>query len=314
MKLIRHNALQFLFQAKTCLFLALMISGTALAQSTALSECTRAFYHGEYAQTEQLAAKHLRRVASDAPVRVMLARAELAQGKFPEAFDALQKALGSDPHNVDALYYLSLVAREMAQREYQKLLALAPDSARVHQLLGEAALAADNHSEAETEFENALKANPRSVDVLTELAELKRSQSKFDEAITYYSRAEQIEPSYESAYGLGACYTYKQDYSQATAWLHKGVNLSPDAAGGRFALGNALFQSGQLEAAIPELNRALQLEPRLKQAYFLLGRAYSKLGRQEEAKAALRKLDELNRAEMPGKEKESSAEGNPKPN
>jgi tetratricopeptide (TPR) repeat protein len=311
--MIRHNARQPL-RAAICLLIALTISVTALAQSSALSECTRAFYRGEYAQTEQLATKHLRQVPSDAPVRVMLARAELAQGKFPEAFDALQKALRSDPHNLDALYYLSLVAREMSQREYQRLLALAPDSARVHQLLGEAALAAENHGEAEAEFESALKANPRSVEILTELAELKRSQSKFDEAITYYSRAEQIGPlSYDVAYGLGACYTYKQDYSRAAEWLRKAANLSPDAAAGRFALGNALFQSGQFEAAISELNLAVQLEPRLKQAYFLLGRAYSKLGRQEEAKAALRKLDELNREEVPGPGKESSAEGNPKP-
>src|SRR6266550_7712387 len=52
-----------------------------------------------------------------------------------------------------------------------------------------------------------------------------------------------------------------------------------------------------------ELNVSLQLEPRMKQAYFLLGRAYSKVGRLDEAKAALKKLDELNRAEIPGQEK-----------
>jgi Flp pilus assembly protein TadD len=64
-----------------------------------------------------------------------------------------------------------------------------------------------------------------------------------------------------------------------------------------------LFQNGQVEAAIPELNDALRLEPRMKQAYFLLGRAFSRLGRQEEAKAAIRKLDELNRSEAPGQAK-----------
>jgi Flp pilus assembly protein TadD len=79
--------------------------------------------------------------------------------------------------------------------------------------------------------------------------------------------------------------------------------LAPDSAAGRFALGNALFQNGQSDAAIPELNVSLQLEPRMKQAYFLLGRAYSKVGRLDEAKAALKKLDELNRAEIPGPEK-----------
>jgi len=286
----------------------------AFGQSPVLTKCTGAFYRGDYEHTVQLAEKHLLSFPHDATVRVILARAELALGKFQPALDDLRKVLANDPHNIDALYYIALVARELSQQEYQRLAELAPDSNRVHQLLGEAALAAENPSEAEAQFQDALKANPRSIEILTELAELKRSQSKFDDAITYYTRADQIGPlNYEIAYGLGASYTYKQDYSQAIVWLRKAVALAPDSSAGRFALGNALFQSGQLEAAIPELKVSLQLEPRLKQAYFLLGRAYSKLGRKDEANAALKKLDELSRSEMPAQEKGSARDDGPKP-
>jgi predicted Zn-dependent protease len=119
--------------------------------------------------------------------------------------------------------------------------------------------------------------------------------------------------NYEIAYGLGACYTYKQEYSRAIEWLRQAVVLAPDSAAGQFALGNALFQNGQFEAAIPELNASLQLEPRMKQAYFLLGRAYSKLGRMDEAKAALKRLDELNRAEIQGQKKSFTGDSNPRP-
>lgn len=286
----------------------------ALIQSPALAKSTEVFYRGDYALAAQLAEKHLRTSPNDAAVRVILARADLAQGKFQRAFEELRKVLVSEPRNIDALYYLALVARELSQQQYQRLVALAPDSDRVHQLLAEAALAAENQTEAEAEFQNALKTNPGSVEVSTELAELKRTQSKFDEAITYYTRAEKVGPlSYEIAYGLGACYTYKQDYSQAIVWLRKAVTLAPDSAAGRFALGNALFQSGQFEAAVPELKLSLQLEPRLKQAYFLLGRAYSKLGRKDEAKAALKKLDQLSRSQVPGQHRGSASDASPKP-
>ena len=303
-------------RCRPLLLLALVVTlwAGANGQSAALTACSSALYRRDYIEAAQIAEQHLRRYPNDVPVRVILARAELAQGRFQEAFEELQKALASDPRNIDALYYLSLVSRELSEREYQRLFSMAPDSARVHQLLGEAALGAENKTEAEEEFQKALAANPGSVEVLTELAELKRSQSKFDEAITYYLRAEKIGPlSYDVAYGLGACYTYKQDYSQAIEWLRKAAALAPDSAAARFALGNALFQNGQTEAAIPELNAALRLEPRMKQAYFLLGRAYSKLGRQEEAKAAIRKLDELNRSEVPGQAKEPTSDVNPKP-
>lgn len=289
-------------------------AGRAYGQSPSLTECTRAFYRGDYARAAELAERHLHKYPKDAPVRVILARAQLAQGNLQQTFEELQKVLASDPRNIDALYYLSLVSRELSQREYQRLFSLAPESARVHQLLAEAALAAENPTEAEEELQKSLKANPHSGEVSTELAELKRSQSKFDEAIAYYLQAETSAPlNYDIAYGLGACYTYKQEYSRAIDWLRKAVALAPDSAAGRFALGNALFQDRQFEAAIPELTFAVRAEPHMKQAYFLLGRAYSKLGRREEAKAAIKKLDELNRAEIPGQPKGSVSEANPKP-
>lgn len=281
----------------------------AIGQSTALSDCRRAFYRGDYALVVRLAENHLRKFPRDASVRLILARAELAQGKFQQTFEELERILASEPKNVDALYYLSVVSREMSEREYQRLFSLAPDSARVHQLLAEAALAAENSSEAEVEFHKALVAGSHSGEVATELAELKRSQSKFDEAIDYYQQAQKSTPlNYDIAYGLGACYTYKQEYATAIEWLEKAVALAPDSAAGRFALGNALFQNGQVEAAIPELTRAVQFEPRMKQAYFLLGRAYSRLGRQEQAQAAIRKLEELNRSEASSQSKDSTGD------
>jgi tetratricopeptide (TPR) repeat protein len=318
MKMLRDRPQSAGLPSLLCTFCLLLLvaatGGQTYGQSLALTESTKAFYRGDYLRAAELAEKHLRAYPDDVPVRLILARAKLAQGKFQKAFEGLQKVLASDPKNTDALYYMSLIARELSHQEYERLFSIAPDSDRVHQLLGEAALAAENKNEAEEEFQKALKANPRSIEVSTELAELKRSQSKFDEAIDYYTLAGQIGPlNYEIAYGLGACYTYKQEYSRAIEWLRKAANLAPDSAAGRFALGNALFQNGQLAASIPELKISLQLEPRMKQAYFLLGRAYSKLGRQDEAKAALQKLDELNRSEMPGQDKNSAGDPNPKP-
>lgn len=294
--------------------LASTLSATfcASAQLPSLAKATDAFYRGEYAGAAELSGEYLRANPKSEAARVLLARAELAQGKLVQAFEQLKDVLARDPRNVDALYYLSVVAKELSQQEYQRLFAMAPDSDRVHQLLGEAALATENKSEAENEFQNALKANPRSLDAATELAELKRSQSKFEEAIGYYTQAAQIGPlNYEIAYGLGACYTYKQDYAQAVGWLRKAVEFDPDSPAGRFALGNALFQSGEYKLAIPELKASLKVEQQFKQAYFLLGRAYSKLGQQEESRAAFQKLDELNRAEIPSPGKGSAA---PKPN
>jgi tetratricopeptide (TPR) repeat protein len=303
---------------RACSLLLLLMTGclSALGQRSAVTESTRAFYRGDYAKASELAMAHLRRFPNDVPVLVILARAEFAQNKFDQALADLQKALTADPANIDALFYLSLLAKERSRKENERLYSLAPNSDRVYQLLGETALAAENQAtqdataetKAEGEFQKALKINPRAIEVLTELAQLKRSQWKFDEAIKYYTQAEQASPlTYEIAYGLGASYASKREYPQAIEWLQKAVVLAPDSADGHFALGNALIQNGQFEAAIPELKASRQLDPRMKQAYFLLGRAYSKLGRPEEAKVAFQKVDELSRAEGQGAPKSDDA-------
>jgi tetratricopeptide (TPR) repeat protein len=283
-----------------CLWLLVcLLCAVCFAQVSPAAESLKALYQGDYQRAAALAAGYLKTHPNDAQMRVILARVELARGEFQAACDELRRTLNADPHNIDALYYLGMVAGVLAQQEYERLYALAPDSARVHQLLGEAAFAQENQTEAEREFFSALRINPRSVDVLTALGELKRSQSKFDEALEYYSRAEAVGPlSYGIAYGLGACYSYKQDHERAVAYFRQAVSLDADSGAGHFALGNALFQSGQTEAAITELKAALALEPKLKQAYFLLGRAYQKLGQQDAARQAFRKLDELTRAEV----------------
>ena len=284
---------------------------SARGQALTIDGSTQAFYRGDYAKASELGKAHLRRFPNDVPSRVILARAELAQNKFDEAFEDLQNALALDPKNIDALYYLSLMAKQLSRRENERLFSLAPDYFRVYQLQGEAALAAANQSEAEEEFQKALKANPRSSEVLTKMAELKRSQRKFDEAIAYYTQAQQFGPlKYEIAYGLGTCYTFKQEYPRAIEWFQKTVTLAPEFVEGQFSLGDALFKNGQFEGAIRELKAALKLEPGRKQGYYLIGRAYSKLGRPDEAKAAFQKFDELNRAEP---HREAKPEGVPRP-
>jgi len=298
--LLPHRACPIL-KAAVLLLPFLTSLAAALSRESVLGQCTRALYRGDYLQATQIAQGFLQKYPADVGLRVLLGRAELAQGQLQPALVDLRKALTLDPNNVDALYYLSFTARALSQAEYQRLFAMQPDSPRVHQLLAEAALESQDPAQAEAEFQKALAGNPGSSEMATELAELKRSQSKFDEAIDYYTQAEKTAPlNYTVAYGLGACYTYKQDYPRAIDWLHKAVALAPDSTAGHFALGNALFQSGRFEAAIPELNRALQLEPRMRQAYFLLGRAYTRLGRKDEANAAFQKLDELDRSAVPG--------------
>ena len=69
--------------------------------------------------------------------------------------------------------------------------------------------------------------------------------------------------------------------------------MAPDSAPARLALGISLLQTGQAAAAVTELEEAARLEPRMRQAYYQLGRAYQALGRPAEAEAAFARAQEL---------------------
>src|SRR6266436_1604095 len=97
MKMFRDMPRSAAFPSLLCIFCLLLLvaaaDGQTYGQSLALSESTKAFYRGDYLRAAELADKHLRAYPKDVPVRLILARAELAQGKFQQAFERLQEVL-----------------------------------------------------------------------------------------------------------------------------------------------------------------------------------------------------------------------------
>jgi Tfp pilus assembly protein PilF len=268
-------------------------------QPTELADAIRALYQGNYERSASLAENYLKSHPRSPAGRILLARAQIAQGKYPLAYQELRKVLRADPKNIDALYYLGQLSGILSQTEYQQLYALAPDSARVHQLLAESYRVQEKTDKAEEEYQAALKANPRMVEVLVALGDLTRSQFRFDEAISYYSRALEVEPrNYDSTYGLGACYHFRQEPQKAIEYFKRAVDIDPSSAAGRLALGDALLRADQPGPAVSELKSAVALEPEMRQAYSLLGRAHQKLGQSREAAEAFKRAQELIQSEM----------------
>src|SRR6187549_3906592 len=100
-------------------------------------EYARAFHGGDYRRAKALATERLQAAPGDVPARILLARAEAAMGHFDAAYAGFREAQRREPHNPDALYYLGVTAGVLAQAEYERLLEIAPGSARAHQLRGQ---------------------------------------------------------------------------------------------------------------------------------------------------------------------------------
>ena len=258
------------------------------------SAAARAFDRGDYAQAIALARQRLRSLPRDTGARMVMARAEAARGHFEDAYQGFRRVLALQPRNTDALYYLSILGGVLAEGEYDRLFAQAPDSPRGHQLRGDLHVAQERPVEAEAEYKAALGAAPGSLEVLIALGDLTRRQSRFEDALGYYGRAAEVAPhNYDVRYGIGVCRSYRQEYAPAIQSFREALRLDPSSAPAHLALGHALLQSGQAAAAVPELEVAARLEPRMLQAQYLLGRAYRLLGRTEEAEATLARVQKL---------------------
>jgi tetratricopeptide (TPR) repeat protein len=253
-----------------------------------------AFHRGDYPVARALAAERLKVRPADVAARILLARAEAAMGRFDAAYAGFREAQRRDPANPDGLYYLGVTAGVLAELEYERLLAMAPGSARAHQLRGQTYAAQGRNAEAEAEFKAALAAGPPSTDILVALGDLARGKLSFAEARDLYVKALALTPtSYGALYGLGVCDSYAGEHAKAIESYRRALRVAPDSAPALLALGISLLQTGQAAAAVAELEEAAKIEPRMRQAQYQLGRAYQQLGRSQESQAAFARAREL---------------------
>jgi tetratricopeptide (TPR) repeat protein len=137
-----------------------------------------------------------------------------------------------------------------AEREYQAVLALAPEFAEVHMNLGLVYQLQDRFSEAMTEFRRALK----------------------------------FKPGLAGAnFFLGVDYCKLGEGAKAISYLKAALQTESNRAEIWLWLATAQEISGELQAEVLTLHRALELQPKDVDLLYLLGHVYERLGNQEVA-------------------------------
>jgi len=261
-----------------------------------MDEAFKALYSGDAGQALRLTSEYLKAHPSDVRVLVLQARAHVARQEYEAAYDGLVKALALDERNVDALYFLAIVAAQLSTGAFDQVFALQPDGARVHQLMARSLKLQESPLEAAAEYELALKADPNLVDALLEFAAMDREQSNCGHAVDLYDRAQRVQPSYDGAYGLGVCLAVQNDHAHAVDAFREALKYDPKSAAAEFGLGSSLLQIGDAASAVAALRRAVQLAPKMRETYYVLGRAYQKMGQSELAQEAFARATALARS------------------
>lgn len=240
----------------------------------------------------QLQEERLRVQAGMELIEVDYALSDL--GKAAETVNVLRQL---KPTDTDILYTAHRIYSDLSDETMLSLAMIAPNSARMHQLMGHEMARQANNEGAIANYREALKLNPRLSDIHFELAEmLNTSSSAADraEAEKEYKAALAENPFDEkSLCKLGDIALRRSDLKTASAYYARALDLEPNDVDANLGIAKILMTEHEPKKAEPHLERAVQLEPFSPVSHYRLGVLYRELGRPEDAHRELAEFEKL---------------------
>jgi Flp pilus assembly protein TadD len=174
---------------------------------------------------------------------------------------------------------------EGGNRQMEKALAAAPGDARLLAAYGMELFEQGRFPDAARRLSEARAAGETSPSLLTQLGSAELENSHFDEAERLLREAVAAAPEQVSAHHrLGVLLILAGKPEAARAELARATELAKDDALPWLDLGRAEEASGHLEAAEAAYRRALQIQPELPRALYLLGLLLSRGERKDEGR------------------------------
>ena len=153
------------------------------------------------------------------------------------------------------------------------------------------ALAAGDYQTAERGFQAVLQQEPRNIAALSNLGVIYSRTNRADQAIAVYRRALQVSPDDEAILlNLGLVYLRQEAHSKALPFFARVVAIDPQHLQARQLLAVCRAYTGQLAAAIGDLEALHAAAPRDEGILFLLGFSYLKNHDPEKAEAIFKQM------------------------
>ena len=227
-----------------------------------------------------------------------MGKAEFTLQQFESAADALGQVQGVSSENAEASYWLASTYQALGAETYARLEESFPDSWRTHQLRAEGYALRQDLDNAIKEFQAALQLQPREAELHEALGQLYLDNHSDAEAQSELEKALSLDPSRTHAlYLLGRLYVQNRENEKALPYLERALRLQPDLPEASELLGTAYVRLGQFASAIPKLEKAAPRD-HYGNVHYQLYLAYHKLGREELAKKALARSQDLRRSSL----------------
>ncbi len=262
---------------------------------------------------------------------VALAHAE----RWAESLEVLAPLAEAQPQSFVAAYFHSLALHNSrrgpeAEAEARRALALRPDSADAHALLGIILAGRGDHNQAlevltraaqldaknfdaqfylgraryalrdlagsRDAFRAALQIRPDDSEARFFLATVLEAAGEKDPALAEYRELIARQPQDARGYiGLGAVLAKYGQVEEALAQLQRARAIAPQDFEAALALGRLLVKEGRVEEGIGRLQEAVALAPQNAEAHYQLGLGLQRAGRSADARREFATVDRLNR-------------------
>jgi serine/threonine-protein kinase len=235
--------------------------------------------------------------------RVRSPQAGSSSDEFPDPESAvrhLTAAIAIRPESATAhcMLGLALVSRGRTDEglaECREAIRLKPDVPHLHNNYGTVLCdAAGDYRAAEGAFREAIRLDPGLAVARANLGNALLREGKFDQAVANGREATQLGPTDGRNHALlGSALRAQGKPSEAADAFREAIRLKPDLAGAYVGLGGAMRDMGRLEEGVTAFRAAVRLNPNDAGSYSDMGDMLRNLRRRDEALAAAREAVRL---------------------
>ncbi len=234
-------------------------------------------------------------------VGVELANLYYQQGDLDRTLPVIHSLVESDAENVDLLFFAQRIYAELADNTMNKLALLAPDSARMQQLIAERLINAGDLKGAIEHYRKAIAADPRLPGMHFELAEAvlessndataqAQAQQELDAAMKVDGDSARVECAF------GRIAVLQNNTSEASSRYRRAYELNPNDVEAQLGLAKILDGQDKPQEAVLYLRSAVKADPMNAAAHYRLARVCHALHLDEEEKREIKLYREIREA------------------
>jgi tetratricopeptide (TPR) repeat protein len=223
--------------------------------------------------------------------------------KIGPSIKELSKALELNPNNGEAHKVLalncSMIGRyDLAEVELLEAARLKPDSAEIHYFLARTYYTKGVYPLAKSEFETAIRLDSSYIKAYSNLGITLEAMGDTDAALRNYTTAIRLEDRSEHKSEwpylyVSGFYNRQKNAPEALNYAHQAMEINPASDSAYFEMAKAYRTQNLLRKAVDAVRRAIVINSRVADYYYILGLALRELGNQQESRKALEKYAQL---------------------